>query len=549
MKNSSSKAILTIVSMLIASAAWAQGAHGSSGSGNILLYALISVAVLVFFYIVVQVSDSLLVIESRQNSSTANSNANFSLFPSWKEIFAPRLPDFLKNKPITILKRGHDILLEGEAARVVDKSVAANTYAVQPPNFVGISPIPKMMVEVGTEVKAGDPLFHDKTRPELMWVAPVSGEVVAINRGEKRAITSVAILADKEMKYRSLPSFKLEDSTREALVSFLLDAGAWPLICQRPFGVMADIGEAPRDIFISTFDTAPLAPDLNFVVEGKEEAFQKGLDVLNKLTAGKVHLGLDGRGKQEPHKAFTEARGVELHYFHGKHPIGNVGVQIHHIQPIAAGDKVWSLGVQEVIALGRLFTEGRYNAERVVAVAGAELKEPKYVNTYLGAKMGNLVEGNLANGHVRLISGDVLSGEAKTAEDFLNYHDDQVTVVREGDEFTVFGWLLPSLNTPSISKTFPSAFMPKMKFRAETNTHGEKRAFVVTGSYEKVLPMDIHPQELFKSILIGDFEKMEGLGIYELLEEDVALCEFVCVSKQPIQHILRQGLDMMREQS
>ncbi len=548
MKNSTSKAIFTIVSMLIASAAWAQGANSGSGSGNILIYSLISVAVLVFFYIVIQVSDSLLVIESKQSGAAA-SGANFSLFPSWKELFAPRLPDFLHNKPMTILKRGHDILLEGEAARVVDEQVSANAYAVQPVNFVGVSPIPKMLVDVGAEVKAGDPLFQDKARPEIVWVSPVSGEVIAVNRGEKRAITSVVVLADKEIKYRELPAFQLEGCTREDLVTFLLETGAWPLIRQRPFDVLADTDEAPRDIFISTFDTAPLAPDLNFVIEGREEAFQKGLDVLGKLTAGKVHLGLDGRGKQAPHKAFAEAKGVEVRYFHGKHPIGNVGVQIHHIKPVAAGDKVWTLGVQEVITLGRLFTEGRYNAERIVAVTGAELKEPKYVRTYLGAKVGGLIGGNLSHDHVRLISGDVLSGRQKTADDFLDYYDDQVTVVEEGDEYKVFGWLLPSFNTPSISKTFPSAFFPKMKFRAETNTHGEPRAFVVTGSYEQVLPMDIHPQDLFKSILVGDFEKMEGLGIYELIEEDVALCEFVCVSKQPIQQILRKGLDTMREQS
>lgn len=548
MKNSASKAIITIVSMLIASAAWAQGTTGDSGGSSIVLYSLVSVAVLVFFFIVVQVSDSLLVIESKQSGAAA-SGANFSLFPSWKELFAPRLPEYLQHKPMTILKRGHDILLVGEAAKVVDTSITARTFAVQPVNFIGISPIPKMLVEEGAEVKAGDPLFQDKIRPEIQWVSPVSGEVIAINRGEKRAITSVVVLADKEMKYRKLSSFDLEGGTREELVTYLLDAGAWPLIRQRPFDVMADTDEAPRDIFISTFDTAPLAPDLSFVVEGKEEAFQKGLDVLGKLTTGKVHLGLDGRGKQAPSKAFTEAKGVELHYFHGQHPVGNVGIQIHHTKPIGAGDKVWTMGVQEVIMLGRLFTEGRYNAECIIAVTGAELKEPKYVRTYLGAKVGDLIDGNLSNDHVRLISGDVLSGAKKTAEDFLDFHDDQLTVVEEGDDLTVFGWLLPSLNTPSISKTFPSAFLPKIKFRAETNTHGEKRAFVVTGTYEKVLPMDIHPQDLFKSILVGDFERMEGLGIYELIEEDVALCEFVCVSKQPIQHILREGLDMMREQS
>ncbi|MCB0612315.1 MAG: Na(+)-translocating NADH-quinone reductase subunit A [Phaeodactylibacter sp.] len=547
MNNKTSKAILTFVAVLCASAAWAQTGSSSSGFGAYFIYGLIIVAVLVFFMIILQVSDNLMVIEAKQ-SGAASKGANLSLFPNWKELFAPRLPEYLQGKPLTALRRGHDINLEGEAEKTVDKTVVAKTFAVQPTNFTGISPIPKLEVEVGDEVKAGDHLFYDKKRPEVKYAAPVSGEVIAINRGAKRSISEVVILADKEIKYRQLDAFELDTGSREDLVNYLLDVGVWPLIRQRPYDIVAEPDAVPRDIFISTFDTAPLGPNLNFIIEGQEAAFQKGLDVLNKLTDGKVYLGLDGRGKEEPHAAFTEAKGVETHYFHGKHPAGNVGIQIHHTKPIGSGDKVWVLGVQDVATIGKVFTEKRFNAERVVALAGAELKQPKYVRTYIGANVGDLVKDNLANDHIRLISGDVLSGKKKVAEGFLDIFDDQLTVVLEGDDYELFGWLIPSLNTPSISPTLPSALFPKMKKRAETNTHGEKRAFVVTGSYESVLPMDVYPQELMKSILIGDFEKVEGLGIYELSEEDVALCEFVCVSKQPVQQILRQGLDMMREQ-
>jgi Na+-transporting NADH:ubiquinone oxidoreductase subunit A len=245
---------------------------------------------------------------------------------------------------------------------------------------------------------------------------------------------------------------------------------------------------------------------------------------------------------------FTEAKGVEHRWFSGKHPAGNVGVHIHHTEPILRGDKVWTLGVQDVITLGRLFTEKRFNTERVVAVAGAELKAPKYVKTYLGAKVGDLVKDNLANDHVRYISGDVLSGEKKNEEQFLNVYDDQLTVVEEGDYFEMFGWLLPIKARPSVSRTFPNFLFPNLTFKADTNTHGEKRAFVVTGQYEAYLPMDIYLQHLMKNIIINDLERIEGLGIYELVEEDVALCEFTCTSKQPLQQILREGLDMMREQ-
>ena len=319
------------------------------------------------------------------------------------------------------------------------------------------------------------------------------------------------------------------------------------MIKQRPFGTIADPVDTPKGIFISTFDSAPLAPDQDFIVTGQGTAFQKGLDVLKRLTSGAVHLGLNARRDNAPSAVFTEAKGVEKHWFHGKHPAGNVGVQIHHISPIAGNDKVWTLGVQEVISIGRLFLDKKFDASRVIALTGAELESPAYVRTYLGANIGDLLGSTVKEG-VRFVSGDVLSGKQKRKEEFLDYGDDQVTTLREGNEYDMFGWLLPGGARPSTSKTFLSGLMD-ISYVAETNTHGEKRAFVVTGQYEKVLPMDIYPQHLMKAILVNDFERMEGLGINELLEEDVALCEFACTSKQPLQQILRQGLEVMREQA
>jgi Na+-transporting NADH:ubiquinone oxidoreductase subunit A len=518
---------------------------GASGQ-SYLVYIMLAVAIIIFLGLIIQVSDNLLAIEARNMG--AEKKSSVGLFPRPGEIFPKKLPKYVDGDKAIRLNRGYNILLEGTAENVLVEEESVTTFAIQPPNFVGISPIPKLMVEVGDEVKAGDPILFDKKVPEVKYCAPVSGEVIAVNRGEKRAITEVVILADKEMKYRDLKPVDLDKASREELVEFLLESGAWPLIRQRPYNVVAESKETPRNIFISTFDTAPLAPDLNFVVEGKGADFQKGLDVLNKLTEGKVYLGLDGNGKTAPSPVFTEAKGVEHRWFIGKHPAGNVGVHIHHTEPILRGDKVWTLGVQDVITLGRLFTEKRFNTERVVAVAGAELKAPKYVKTYLGAKVGDLVKDNLANDHVRYISGDVLSGEKKNEEQFLNVYDDQLTVVEEGDYFEMFGWLLPIKARPSVSRTFPNFLFPNLTFKADTNTHGEKRAFVVTGQYEAYLPMDIYLQHLMKNIIINDLERIEGLGIYELVEEDVALCEFTCTSKQPLQQILREGLDMMREQ-
>ncbi len=536
-----------IWSIVLLSAQIGMAQSASSRGSSYLLYGLVGLAIIILLALVVQVSDNLLAIEAKQSGADRNGQ-NFSIFPRWKEILAPKLPAYV-NGPATILRRGFNILLQGEADKKL-KTAYVSRYAVQPPNFVGISPIPKLLVEVGQEVKAGDLLFFDKKRPEIKYAAPVSGEVVAINRGAKRSIAEIVILADKEQSSRTHTIFDLVKGSREELVDYLLETGAWPMFRQRPYEIIPDPQETPRNIFISTFDSAPLAPDLDFVINGKGEAFQKGLDVLNKLTDGKVYLGLNASRKEAPSPVFTEAKGVELHWFHGKHPAGNAGVQIHHIAPVNASEKAWVVGVQEVVSLGILFTEGRFDASRIVVLSGAELKEPHYVQTYQGANIGELIRGQVADESkkVRFISGDPLSGQKKDKDGFLNFFDDQVTVIEEGDDYEMFGWLIPSYGRPSVSRTYPNFLFPNIKYKANTNTHGEKRAFVVTGQYESVLPMDIYPQHLMKAILVNDFERMEGLGIYELSEEDLALCEFTCTSKQPLQKILRQGLDMMREQ-
>ncbi|MEL7123826.1 MAG: Na(+)-translocating NADH-quinone reductase subunit A [Bacteroidota bacterium] len=540
-----SRSALLLFFVLFANILTAQSAGGEGMS--YFIYILLAVAVLIFLGLIIQVSDNLIAIEAKQ-SGVATENNSFGIAPKMSDIIPQKVPGYVTDAPIYNLKKGYDILLEGGIEDASIHEAEASTFAIQPPNFLGVSPIPKMELEVGGEVKAGDVLFFDKKKPEIKYVAPVSGELIAINRAEKRSIAEVVILADKEMKYKELDPVGLESSTREALVNFLMESGAWPLIRQRPFNVIAEPEATPRDIFITTFDTAPLAPNLEVVVQGKEEAFQKGLDVLGKLTSGSVHLGLDGRTDDAPAAVFSQASGVHKKYFNGKHPAGNVGVQIHNVDQILAGDIVWTLGVQDVVTLGALFTEQRFNAERVVAVTGAELKTPKYVKTFIGAKVGDLVKDNIEGEKVRIISGDVLSGKAVSEEQFLHFYDDQITVIEEGDYYEAFGWLLPIKPRPSVSRTFPNFLFPDLTFKADSNTHGEKRAFVVTGQYEQVMPMDIYLQHLMKSIIVNDFERMEGLGIYELVAEDVALAEFVCTSKQPLQSILADGIQVMREQ-
>lgn len=518
----------------------------SSGSRG-LLYSLIALGVLLAFWAVFSLVKNFLQMEAKRVGIDTEKDS-MNLLPPLRNSSRSKAPAHIGSDTYVKLKKGFDIKLDGEATGSIQAANGVKRFSVSPYNFRGISPIPKVVVAAGDNVKAGEVLFFDKKNPDVKYVAPVSGEVLEVKRGAKRSISNVIILADKEQSYVQHDVPNLDASSREDLVSFLASSGAWSLFNQRPFDIIPDLNEVPRDIFVSTFDTAPLAPENEYVIAGNEAAFQKGIEVLSKLTSGKVHVGIDG-SLVKPSAAYLDLKHGVKHYFSGKHPAGNVGVQIHHIAPIApANDMVWTSTLQEVITLGNLFLTGTWNTGRVVALTGAELKSPKYVKTFAGANVGELIADNLNNDHVRFISGDVLSGESKGKDDFLNERDDQLTVVEEGDKYEAFGWLLPTSLRPSISKTFPNFLFPNFKFKANTNTHGEKRAYVVSGLYEEVLPMNIYPTQLMKSILTSDFETMEGLGITELSEEDIALCEFVCPSKNPMQETLRHGLDMMRAQ-
>jgi Na+-transporting NADH:ubiquinone oxidoreductase subunit A len=459
------------------------------------------------------------------------------------------MPSYVGNNKIIFLKKGLNIKIKGAAAKKFFEKVEVENYGVQPGNYKGLVPIPAITVNVGDKVKAGDLLFYDKKRPELKFVSPVSGTVKSIDRGNQRSIKEVVVKANQKIEYKKFDAPDFEKCSREELVDFLMECGIWPLIRQRPFNLIPEKETVPKGIFISTFDTAPLAPDYNFIIEGKNEAFQKGLDVLAKLTSGNVHLGLNANLENSPSEVFKSAIGVEKTYFKGPHPSGNVGVHIHHVNPIKAHDKIWILGIQEVVTLGNMFLKGIYDAERIISVTGEEVLGTKYLKTYLGAEISGMIKSCVKNEKCRVISGNVLHGQIKEYGEFLNAFDYQVTVVSVGDYFEPFGWIVSQKARPTFSKTFLSRWIkPNKKFNIDTNTHGQERAFVASGIYEDVLPMDIYPVFLMKAILAGDIEKMEGLGINELSEEDVALCEFICPSKQEFQEILREGHNMMIEQ-
>ncbi len=519
----------------------------AGGQGSSLVNILLIVAALVAVFVLLLLADNIMRVEAKSQGFDSESG-DFGLMPKLGNLFAKKAPAYTAGASTHVLKAGHDIKLEGApAAHFAEAKV--NRYAVQPQNFRGIFPIPKLHVAVGDEVLAGEPLFYDKDRPELKYVAPVSGEVVAINRGAKRSIAEIVILADKDQKHRELPAIDWKAASREELSQYIQANGAWPLLRQRPYDIVANPDETPRDIFVSSFDTAPGAPDSELIIRGNEKAFQTGLSVLSKLTDGSVHLGLNGNGESKPSAAFAEAQDVKLHYFSGAHPAGNVGIQMHHIAPVGRDGVVWTLGVQEVISLGNMFENRAFDGSRIISLTGNLLKDPAHVRTYLGANIGDLLNGQIdGDDKYRAVSGDLLSGDEKTGDQFVNFYDDQVSVVKEGDHYEMFGWLSPFAVKPSISPAIPSSIFTDIEHDVTTNTNGETRAFVVTGQYEKVMPMDIYPQHLMKAIMSNDIERMEGLGILELAEEDVALCEFVCTSKMPLQEILRDGLDYLREQ-
>jgi len=517
-------------------------AQGSSSNSNYLIYALIGIGITLLIGAILTLSDNLIQIEA-QDQGVDLEEKETSVGSILGSIVGKSNPSFTNGAPVHRFKKGFDIDLLGEARKSVDAEVKVNRFAVRPPNFRGIAPIPRMEVGVGDEVKAGDILFADKKDPTIKFVAPVSGEVVEIRRGEKRSISDVIILADKAVQYKSFDPPSL-DAPRDDIMQFLAKSGGLAIINERPFDKLPSLSIIPENIFVSTFDTAPLAADQAILLRGKEKSFAKGIEVLSKLTSGNVHLGLDAGG-DSPSRMFSTVAGAKKHWFAGPHPAGNVGVQMHHAAPISRNGKVWTLRPQDVATIGELFLTGKYDVSRVVALTG-KVNNPRYIKTYLGANIGELMSSGTTEDNVRIVAGDLLTGKQSDAEGFLNVSDEQITVVSEGNHHEMFGWLLPLKPRPSISGTIPS--FGDLKFDVNTNSHGEKRAFVVTGQYESMLPMDILPQHLFKAIMAGDFERMEGLGINELSEEDVALCEFACTSKMPLQKILREGLDMMAEQ-
>ncbi|WP_300692953.1 Na(+)-translocating NADH-quinone reductase subunit A [uncultured Bacteroides sp.] len=440
------------------------------------------------------------------------------------------------------LRKGLDINLKGKAAQELKPVKEPGFYALVPDDFTGITP--KVVVKEQEYVMAGGPLFIDKNHPELKFVSPVSGVVTSVERGARRKVLNIVVEAAAEQDYEEFGKKNVNALDGESVKAALLEAGMFAFIRQRPYDVIADPTIFPKAIFVSAFDSNPLAPDFEFVLKGEEANFQTGLDALAKMA--KTYLSISVKQKTT---ALTQAKNVTVTAFDGPNPAGNVGVQINHISPVVKGETVWTIGAEAVIFIGRLFNTGRVDMTRKVAVTGSEVLRPAYCNLKVGALLTNVFSGNVTTDKsLRYISGNVLTGKKVSPNGYLGAFDSQLTVIPEGDNIhEMLGWIMPRFNQFSVNHSYFSWLMGKNKeYVLDARIKGGERHMIMSNEYDKVFPMDIYPEYLVKAIIAGDIDRMEALGIYEVAPEDFALCEFVCSSKVEVQRIVRAGLDMLR---
>ncbi|MFC7357702.1 Na(+)-translocating NADH-quinone reductase subunit A [Jejudonia soesokkakensis] len=439
------------------------------------------------------------------------------------------------------IKKGLTIRLKGEADKTLSNAPRSRTFAFRTSDFHLITP--KMVVKEGGKLQAGDTVFYSKDNEAIKFVSPVSGTLTEIERGARRVITKITIEAETQDAYNDFGIKNPDSMQAEDVKNHLLVSGCWPFVKQRPYDVIANPDIMPKAIFISGVNTAPLSADLDFTLKGKEKELQVAVTALSKLTEGAVHITIGNEGASP----LATMNDVVIHKANNLHPAGNVGTQINKIDPINKGETVWTVAAQDLVIIGELFLTGKFNAERIVALAGSSVKTPKYYRTKIGAEVATFVyDSGLDEENVRVISGDVLTGKAISPKEHLGYYNNTVTVIPEGDDYEFFGWNKPVFNKISTSRALTFSWMfPKKKFELDTNTNGEHRAFVVTGNYEEVFPLDIYPLQILKACMVQDLDAMEALGMYEVAPEDFALTEFICVSKQPHQQIIRNGLDLM----
>lgn len=445
------------------------------------------------------------------------------------------------------IKKGHDIRIAGVPGTELIRAPRPETVAVKPIEFKGCKP--KLLVNTGDEVQIGSALFYNKQQPEVRWPAPAGGTIKYIQMGPRRTVERIIIevaSGEKHVEHSTYKAAEIKTLDRQTIKETLLAGNLWPVLRQRPYNKVANPEDTPRDIFISGWNTAPCAVNLEIALDGKQSPFQAGLDALSQLTDGKVHLSIK---KGTASEVLLNARSVELHYFSGPHPAGNVGIQIHHINPIKPHDIVWIIQAQQVVTIGQLFLTGQLDPALVVTIGGPGVNNPVHLQTRLGINLGTLLKDHLKPGENRIISGDVLTGKKVAPDGYLGFYDSTVSVLPEGGKREFMGML--RIGSSRTRYSLSNAFWGSRKTPYQFNTwqNGTERAMIPLNAWEDVLPMDILPNALFRAILARDIEEMEQLGIFECDEEDFALCSFACPSKIDLGAVIRQGLDLMEQET
>lgn len=440
------------------------------------------------------------------------------------------------------LRKGLDINLKGKAEETKILLRSSGKYALVPDDFEGV--VPKVVVKEGDKVKAGDALFVNKNYPTVKFASPVSGTIAAVERGDRRKVLSIRVDADANQEFRDFGASNVNTLTGEQVKSMLLDAGLFGYINQLPYAISTNPETHPKAIFVSALRDMPLAANFEFELKGQEKDFQTGLTALSKMA--KTYLGVG------VHSSMENFKDVEVTVFDGKCPAGNVGVQVNHLDPVNKGEVVWTIGDPTVVLfIGRLFNSGKVDLRRTVALAGSEVKNPAYVDMLVGQELTTLLSNSYVSDHsVRIINGNPLTGRPTTKDGFLGAHTSEITVIPEGDDKNeMLGWIMPRFGQFSVSRSYCSWLFGKKQYALDARIKGGERHMIMSGEYDRVLPMDIYGEYLIKAIIAGDIDRMEQLGIYEVSPEDFAVAEFVDSSKLELQRIVREGLNILRKEN
>mgnify|MGYP001208416688 CR=1 FL=1 len=439
------------------------------------------------------------------------------------------------------ITKGHNLKIAGVPTKNVTVLPCPSRIKIIPDDYKTIKP--KLLVKEGQEVRIGEKLFYDKNNPSIHVCSHVSGKVSSILLGDRRKIEEIEISCDNNDTIISKPDINIKSSSSDEIKDILLETGLWPAIRQRPFSKIANPKNVPKSIFVTAMPTAPFALDLNFILKDCKESVKMGLDVLSKLTQGSINLVLDSN---KDYDIFPDLENVDVHYFSGPHPSGNTGIHIHHIDPISGkNDIVWYISLQDLKDIGSFFLSGTYPSEKIISCGGSSLSNPSYYKIKKGMIISEILKNQKVDPNHIIISGDVLSGEHINNDKPLNYYSEILSVINYSKNRDFLGWILPGLNKYSLSRTFLSSLFDRKETNFDTRINGSRRAIIPFGRWEKMLPMDIIPDFLIKSILARDIEDMEKYGIYECDHEDFSLCAYSCQSKVEVSKIVKEGRQIM----